>query len=197
MATGPEASDAPEAPSEPAGERPRRIAVMGTSGAGKTTFAAAVAARLGLRHVELDALFWLPDWQEPGDDEFRAAVVSVLDREDGYVVDGNYSRVQDLVFDRVDTVVWLDIGLVTCLRRVTARAVRRAWAGEVLWGTNHERWRDIVGPRSLGWWVITTHGSRRRTTSERLAGPALQGRTVLRFRSNSAAEAWLASVRGE
>ena len=46
-------------------ERPRRVAVIGTSGAGKTTFARHVSERLGLDHVELDALFWLPGWIEP------------------------------------------------------------------------------------------------------------------------------------
>jgi adenylate kinase family enzyme len=177
------------------GERPRRIAVIGTSGAGKTTFASRVAERLGLPHIEFDAIFWRPNWEESDRDEFRSAIAAALDGAiDGWVADGNYSAVQDAVFARADTVVWLDIGLVTCLRRVTTRAVRRAWAGEVLWGTNREEWRNVVGRRSLAWWVITTHGSRRRTTATKLADPALRGRRVLRFRSNAAADRWLASA---
>jgi adenylate kinase family enzyme len=175
-------------------ERPRRIAVIGTSGAGKTTFAARLAARLGVPHLELDALFWLPDWQQPDRSEFREEVVRVLDQSDGWVTDGNYSDTHDAVFGRADTVVWLDIGLVTCLRRVTTRAVRRAWAGEVLWGTNRESWRRIVGPDSLAWWVITTHGRRRRETEARLADPAFAHLRAHRFRSSAAAEAWLRTI---
>ena len=175
--------------------RLRRVAVIGTSGAGKTTFAGAIAARLGLPHIEFDAIFWRPNWEEPDRDEFRSAIEAALDgATDGWVTDGNYSTVQDAVFARADSIVWLDIGLVTCLRRVTTRAVRRAWAGEVLWGTNREEWRNVVGRRSLAWWVITTHGSRRRTTAAKLADPALRSRRVLRFRSNAAAEAWLAAI---
>jgi len=40
----------------------RRIAVVGVTGCGKTTFAAALAAALDLAHIELDALHWEPDW---------------------------------------------------------------------------------------------------------------------------------------
>jgi adenylate kinase family enzyme len=192
--TATEATDAREASTEPPPDRPRRIAVIGTSGSGKTTFAQAAAARLGLRHVELDALFWRPDWKEPHDDEFRAVTAATLDGLDGWVADGNYSRVQDLVFDRVDIVVWLDVGLVTCLRRVVTRAVRRAWSREVMWGTNRERWRNVVGRDSLAWWVVTTHGRRRRDTERLFRDAPYAHLRVHRFRTNAAAAAWLDSV---
>jgi adenylate kinase family enzyme len=42
----------------------QRIAVVGTSGAGKTTFAARLAALLDCRHIELDAFQHGPNWQQ-------------------------------------------------------------------------------------------------------------------------------------
>ncbi len=44
----------------------RRIVVIGTTGAGKSTLAASLAARLALPQVELDALHWGPQWTPRG-----------------------------------------------------------------------------------------------------------------------------------
>lgn len=41
-----------------------RVVVVGTSAAGKTTFARGLAAALGVSCVELDELNWSSDWRE-------------------------------------------------------------------------------------------------------------------------------------
>src|SRR5919108_416694 len=88
---------------------PPKIAVVGTSGSGKTTVARALARRLGVPHVELDALFHGPGWTETPAEEFRRRVASATGAS-GWVVDGNYdSKLGDLVLGRGDTVVWLDM----------------------------------------------------------------------------------------
>ena len=51
-----------------------RIAVVGTTCAGKTTVAKRLAERHGIPHVELDALHWGPGWSEPSAEEFRERV---------------------------------------------------------------------------------------------------------------------------
>ena len=180
--------------SEPSPDRPRRVVIIGTSGAGKTVLSGRLAATLGVPNVELDALFWLPGWQEPDDADFRAKVAAATDGDGGWVVDGNYSRVQDLVFERADTAVWLDLPIWTCLWRVLRRAVSRARSGELMWGTNRERWRTVVGPGSLSSWVITTHRSRRRRNAERFAEPRYAHLRVHRFRSSAEADRWVATL---
>jgi adenylate kinase family enzyme len=55
-----------------------RSLVVGTSGSGKTTFARAIAERLGLPRIELDALQWEPSWTEASDDVFRARVAAEI-----------------------------------------------------------------------------------------------------------------------
>jgi adenylate kinase family enzyme len=52
----------------------RRVVVFGTTGSGKSTLAESLAARHGLRLIELDALFWGPDWQPARLELFRHRV---------------------------------------------------------------------------------------------------------------------------
>jgi hypothetical protein len=56
----------------------RRVVILGCSGAGKSTFARALGARLGVPVVHLDALFWRPGWVEPENKAFRAAVAAAI-----------------------------------------------------------------------------------------------------------------------
>ena len=52
----------PLAWNDPLPARPHRILVAGTSGAGKTTVAAALSARLGIPHTDIDGLYHGPGW---------------------------------------------------------------------------------------------------------------------------------------
>jgi len=70
--------------------------------------ARALAAALNLPHLELDAIFHQADWQ-PLDGDIFVERVSVFTSAPGWIVDGNYSAVRDLVWDRADTVIWLDL----------------------------------------------------------------------------------------
>lgn len=48
----------------------KRINVVGTSGSGKSTFSQMLAETLEYPHLEMDAIYWKPNWQESSDDEF-------------------------------------------------------------------------------------------------------------------------------
>ena len=85
--------------------------IASASGNGKTTFGRALAQRLGVNFVELDALVHGPDWAETPDAELHALVEPIV-RSDAWVIDGTYWRkVGRLVLDAADTVVWLDLPL--------------------------------------------------------------------------------------
>lgn len=169
-----------------------RIAVVGVTGSGKTTLAQAMSRRLKLKHVELDALFWGPGWKSAEREVFRARVGQALAGE-GWVVDGNYSQVRDLVWGRADTLVWLDYGLPIALWRMTARTTRRILTGEELWNGNRESLRDFLfSGDSLIVWAFKSYRKHRATYPIVVTDyPHLQ---LLRFRSPRDAEGWVRAL---
>jgi adenylate kinase family enzyme len=173
----------------------RRINVVGTSAAGKTTFARALAGHLDVPCVELDALHWEADWTEAPEPVMRQRVTDATAGE-AWVVDGNYSAVRDIVWGRAQAVVWLDFPLRTVLWRYAARTQRRIRTGEELWpGTgNRERLSmHLLTRDSLLWWILSTYRRRRRGYPPLLAAnPQLAS---VRFRSAREADDWLATVR--
>jgi adenylate kinase family enzyme len=174
----------------------KRISVRGTSGSGKSTLGKALAEILQVEFTELDSLNHMEGWTERPVDDFRR-LVSERVRGDGWVVDGNYARVRDLVMDRADTLVWLDYPLAMILYRLTIRIFRRAIRRELLWGVNRESlWRHFFSRESLYLWVLQTHRRRRRDADALFSQPN-PGLTMIRLRSPSEANRWLDTVRRE
>jgi adenylate kinase family enzyme len=172
----------------------RRVAVVGNSGSGKTRLAAQLAGRLGVPHVDLDAIYWGPNWSHLDLETLQTRVRDVT-AGDAWVCDGNYVTVRAIVLERADTVIWLDLPLRTCLVRTLRRTVRRIRSGEELWAGNHETWRKaFVGREALVWWLITQHHRKRRENAVHLAAPEARHLRKFRFRSSGAAEAWLARI---
>ena len=107
-------------------------------------------------------------------------------------MDGNYDgKLGELVLDRADTVIWLDLPLRVALTRVTRRTIRRIRTGEELWSGNRESWRGgFLGWESMFVWTIRSHLRHRRARAGRLAEyPHLR---VVRLRSAREVESYLA-----
>ncbi|MFN2412945.1 MAG: DNA topology modulation protein [Pyrinomonadaceae bacterium] len=101
----------------------QRILVIGSCGAGKSTFSARLGQILHLPVIHLDTQYWKPNWIEPDKSEWRETVIEIL-RGDRWIIDGNYSGTLELRLAACDTVVFLDFSRYLCIYRVLKRAIR-------------------------------------------------------------------------
>src|SRR5947208_2929593 len=115
--------------------------------------------------IERDTLHHGPNWSEPTAEVFRTRVEAAMaEAPDGWVIDGGYhSKLEDLVLERADTLVWLDLPLRVSLRRLWRRTWRRIIRREELWAGNRESIRTaFLIKDSLFAWTIRRHRPARR-----------------------------------
>jgi hypothetical protein len=175
------------APTEPI---PERIVVIGCAGSGKTTLARTLAARLGVRHIERDAL---------GDDEapsFATQVAAAIDAAGSrWVFDGAPYNAELVVYPHADTVVALDYPRRVVQRRVLARSLR-LWLtrrGDGAHTSASPPWRWWAPHHPVGW-AARTHADRHNEIAELFARPELAHAHRLRFTSPRQAASWLVSL---
>ena len=171
----------------------QRIAVVGTTGSGKTTLARQISQRLLIPHVELDALHWDANWAPTPLPVFQERTTQALDG-DAWVVDGNYSQVRDIIWSRTDTIVWLDYSLWVIMRQLLWRTFRRVLTRERLWNGNREDIGLLFSRDSILLWALRTYRRRRREYPILLSEPEHTHLQVVRLRSPRATYAWLASL---
>ena len=135
----------------------RRVVIYGPSGSGKTTLSRALGAKLGLPVLELDAVMHAhPNWVDLTREEFRDRISAYLgEHPDGWLIEGNYTHVRDLILPLAETVVWLRLPWLAVYRRLAWRTISRSVTGGELWNGNKESMRQTFLTRdSMLWWGI-------------------------------------------
>jgi adenylate kinase family enzyme len=167
-----------------------RIAVTGPSGSGKTTLAHELARVLGLRMIEIDALHHGPNWESCGAEVLRERVAAATDGDD-WVADSMYHRmIGDLVPERADTIVWLDLPVPLVLWRLVRRTHLRSKHRVELWNGNVEPgWREST--RYLIWPALKAAFRNRREYPTRFARHG----DVRRLRSDAEVRAFVQSIQ--
>lgn len=117
----------------------RRVLILGNAGAGKSTLAKRLAARIGAPVVHLDAYFWQPGWQPTPRDQWGERVVALAEQE-SWIMDGNYAATLAVRLSRADTVVVLDLPRAQCLYRVVRRGLRERgqWRSDMAIGCREQ-----------------------------------------------------------
>ena len=168
-----------------------RVNVKGISGSGKTTFSRELAERLGVPYLELDAIHHGPNWTEANADELQARVREFMaGAPDGWVIDGNYSAVRDLVWARADTVIWIDLPRAVVMRQLLARTFGRVISRRELWNGNRESFRFLLNrDDSIVRWAWTQHRKYVDRYTAAAGDPANAHLTFVRVRSRAEARA--------
>jgi adenylate kinase family enzyme len=168
---------------------------MGGSCVGKTTVSRRLAERLGVPHIELDALHHDRGWQEAPAELLQERVRGALHAApDGWVADGNYgSKLGTLVLERADTAVLLDPPFGATFARSLRRTLGRTITREELWNGNREQIHFLFTRYWIPWWVLRTHRGYPRQVAERVAEHSHI--ELVTLRSDEEVERWLQSIQ--
>jgi len=97
-----------------------RILILGSGGAGKSTFATQLGELLNIKVDHLDRHYWKPGWVKPSNEEWVATVADLIGRE-RWIIDGNFGSTLVQRIARCDTLIFLDMPRLLCLWRIIKR----------------------------------------------------------------------------
>ena len=100
-----------------------RVLIIGSNGAGKTTFSYALAEKTGLPLIHLDRLYWRNCWEVTPKDEFYA-LVSAEAQKPRWIIEGNNIRSIGERLQYADTVFWFELPPVVCVWSVLKRVAK-------------------------------------------------------------------------
>lgn len=171
----------------------KRINVIGTSGSGKSRFSRQLAEALGYQYIEMDAIFWKPNWQKPTDEEFFSALESKL-VSDTWVLDGNYNRTGPIKWPRVDTVIWIDYSFTRTIYQAVKRAFIRSVSRQELWqnsGNVESFKKSFLSKESIILWTLKTYKTNRARYQRLLVDPDYRHISFVRITNPKEAQVYI------
>ena len=98
----------------------QKVIIIGSPGAGKSTFSRSLRDATGLPLYYLDRIWHRPDRTTISREEFDDKLQEIL-LKDQWIIDGNYNRTLEIRLQYCDTVFLMDFPVETCLSGVEAR----------------------------------------------------------------------------
>jgi len=168
-----------------------RILVIGTSSAGKSTFARRLGRLLELPPIEMDVLFWDRDWTPKPQADFLR-LLGAETEADAWIADGNYGSARGTLWPRAEMAIWLNYSRPRVLWRGLRRTVSRCISQRELWHGNRESFRrSFLSRESILYWIWTTHERRRKELAALRRDAAYPNLRWIEFTRPRQAEAWL------
>lgn len=174
----------------------RRINIVGTTGSGKSTFGKRLAEIIQAPYLEIDKMFWGPDWTSVNDDVLFKRIETNLQAEK-WVLDGNYNRTTPIKWKQVQLVIWLDYPFWKVMTQLTKRAITRALSGAELWeGTgNKESFRKLLSKDSIILWGLKTYRKNRTQYTKAMEDENYSHIKFIRFSNPGEAERFLKGIK--
>src|SRR6266446_1846893 len=97
-----------------------KIAIIGSPGAGKSTFARQLGESFNIEIIHLDRYFWQSDWREKPRDA-RIEILKDFVRKEQWIIEGTYLGASEPRLNAADTIIFLDIPPWLCLHRIIQR----------------------------------------------------------------------------
>ena len=159
-----------------------RVAVVGPTGAGKSTFSRHLHELTGLPLYHLDLIWWKPDKTHVSREEFDRQLAAMT-QEEKWIIEGDYSRTYEPRVGACDTVIFLDYDEQTCVQGLMQRVGQQRpdihWVEEKLEPelVDYARsFREAQRPKLLA--ALEKHPDKQ----------------ILTFRTREQADAWLEAL---
>jgi adenylate kinase family enzyme len=177
----------------------QRIVILGPTGSGKTTLGHKLAAKLGLKAIDLDDLHWKPAsegaWQNRTTEEMLV-LADAAAAGDKWIIMGNYSKVKDVIWARADAFIWINYPFYRVFWQLLRRSVMRAIDKNPICNGNTESWRLMFSKKSIIVWLFQSYDRLEKRYEEHFAGAGKNlAARYIRLRSPRETEAFLQSLK--
>jgi len=99
----------------------KRILVIGCPGSGKSVFSKRLAKILNYPILHLDRIFHINNNNQISRDKLKEKIVEFVQKNDTFIIDGNYTGTLEYRLRLCDIVFYFDIDESICLRNVIKR----------------------------------------------------------------------------
>lgn len=164
----------------------KKIIIIGSGGAGKSTFARKLSAVLCIQVHHLDALYWKPGWKQTERSEWKQTIENII-RNESWIMDGNFGGTMEMRAEASDTIIFLDYSTTRCLYGIFKRRIMY-----------HGKARPDMNegcPEKLDWefvkWVAEYKRKKAPGITHMLKNYRQQGKEIFHFTSPRETEAFL------
>ncbi len=166
----------------------KKVIIIGSGGAGKSTFARRLGAATGIEVFHLDKLYWKPNWTKTPKDEWAKIVENLL-KKDEWIMDGNFGGTMEIRLAACDTAIFLDLPRYLCFYRTFKR-----W--KMYWKTNRpdmtEGCNETIDLNFLQW--IWSFPKTKKPKIEEILKRFENEKTIIRLRTSREVDDFLSKI---